>query len=177
MLPQPRPLLLSLTVALSLLATSVNHVNAEITLHLSSSFAFPEIASKSMVLHDTEFTLETRETPNEGTTTGNSTRRALEIRTTQAKVPHIPSASSRRTSPRLRYELPKEQQFRLGVPSLQQGLHAPAPDITDRRTLLNLAWASWDAYHPMPDEGKWYDLDGVNWVSIQFTPIAMSNQG
>lgn len=40
-----------------------------------------------------------------------------------------------------------------------------APDVTDRRTLGNLAKAAWDAYYPAPNNNNWYDLDGANWVS------------
>jgi putative lipase involved disintegration of autophagic bodies len=40
-----------------------------------------------------------------------------------------------------------------------------APDVSDRNTLLNLARASWDAYHPMPEaSASWYPLEGFNWV-------------
>ncbi|KAF9510887.1 hypothetical protein BS47DRAFT_36433 [Hydnum rufescens UP504] len=43
----------------------------------------------------------------------------------------------------------------------------PAPDVSDRSTLLNLARASWDAYHPMPEaSAKWYPLEGFNCCSI-----------
>ncbi|KAF8333153.1 Alpha/Beta hydrolase protein [Cantharellus anzutake] len=38
------------------------------------------------------------------------------------------------------------------------------PDETDRETLLGLAYASWDAYHPFPtNDTKWYTLDGFDW--------------
>jgi len=44
----------------------------------------------------------------------------------------------------------------------------PAPDVSDRSTLLNLARGSWDAYHPMPEaSAKWYPVEGFNW-SVPF---------
>ena len=44
------------------------------------------------------------------------------------------------------------------------------PDVSDRGTLLNLARAAWDAYHPNPNDDKdWYDIDGVNWVCDSHT--------
>jgi hypothetical protein len=43
----------------------------------------------------------------------------------------------------------------------------PAPDVSDRSTLLNLARGSWDAYHPMPEaSANWYPLEGFNWVRV-----------
>lgn len=39
------------------------------------------------------------------------------------------------------------------------------PDVTDRLTLLNLAKATWDAYHPTPSHGDWTDVEGHSWVS------------
>ncbi|KAF8308981.1 alpha/beta-hydrolase [Clavulina sp. PMI_390] len=40
-----------------------------------------------------------------------------------------------------------------------------APNVTDRSTLLNLARASWDAYHSAPSPDRWYDIHGLNWTS------------
>ena len=41
------------------------------------------------------------------------------------------------------------------------------PDEKDRVTLLGLAYASWDAYHPFPhNDTKWYSLEGFDWVMI-----------
>lgn len=38
------------------------------------------------------------------------------------------------------------------------------PDEKDRLTLLGLAYASWDAYHPFPyNDTKWYSLDEFDW--------------
>jgi hypothetical protein len=42
--------------------------------------------------------------------------------------------------------------------------YGAAPKTRDRGTLLNLARACWDAYHPMPGDKGWYDIHGVNWV-------------
>jgi len=46
------------------------------------------------------------------------------------------------------------------------GAAALRPDVGDRETLVNLAKASGDAYSPGPNPDGWYDIDGVNWVSV-----------
>lgn len=47
-------------------------------------------------------------------------------------------------------------------------LRVASPDVADRETLLNLARASWDAYHPTPTPGNWHDIHGLNWVRAEF---------
>lgn len=137
---------LSLAFGTSLLPSS--YADSSLTFHLANSFAFPETTSSSMILNNAPDDLD------------EASASPLRARTVNAILPS-PRASSRAGL---------ETSSSLWNPVGQTPLVTPeqstsiSPDVGDRETLLNLARASWDAYHPIPDDEKWYDIHGVNWV-------------
>jgi hypothetical protein len=121
--------------------------NAALIFHLENSWAFPEAASSSLILKDTRHEVD-------GTRVSS-----LRIRTVNISVP-TPRSEIIGDFKHPQEQAPAQEWFRLPP------REAPAPDVEDRETLVNLAKASWDAYYPNPSPHRWYDIDGLNWVSV-----------
>lgn len=119
---------------------------AEVDFHLEKSWAFPETKSTSLILKDTRGEID-------GSQVAHFSARSVNV--------SIASVSSRGT---IGGEHHMRQAPILGGPLKTFDASIPAPDVTDRATLVNLAKAAWDAYYPAPSDREWYDLDGVNWV-------------
>jgi hypothetical protein len=138
----------------TLLALSlVSLCRADVIFHLAHSWAFPGMDSRSMILQDIP-----------GSEVQGSRPAALRARTivTSISQPHFYPSIENDTTP----DSPRAntQQTPITSRGSSEFLQVASPDIADRETLLNLAKASWDAYHPIPTPDKWYDIHGLNWV-------------
>lgn len=122
-------------------------IDAALTFHLENSWAFSEAASSSLVLKDTHSQVD-------GTQVSS-----LRIRTVSANIT-VPQNEFLGDFKHFQQQAPAQEPLRLPTRD------APAPDVEDRETLVNLAKASWDAYYPNPSPHGWYDIDGFNWVSV-----------
>lgn len=121
-----------------------------------------------MILHDAEapsFDLEelSYSPPSLHTRTVKSTIRATSNNPRDAESLSVPVDFFDETSP----QTPLATDWRANALK-EQGVDVVAPDVSDRATLLNLARASWDAYHSTPTPNRWYDIDGMNWVRFSF---------
>lgn len=78
---------------------------------------------------------------------------AFSIQSSEIEPVDVPRSQSRGKTRRESHDAPTGASVFVG------------PDVTDRLTLLNLAKATWDAYHPTPSHGHWTDVEGHSWVS------------
>lgn len=143
---QTRAMVSLLLLFLSLGASPFISCRAEVNFYLEKSWAFPEETSSSLILKDTRGEVD-------GTRVSSLTARSMNL---SAPVTAPYNAA---------YLNPQLPQALLGKESGSDSQSFAAPDITDRKTLVNLAKAAWDAYYPAPNNDDWYGLDGVNWVS------------
>lgn len=158
-----RPRALSLLLfSSSLLGQSFGE---QITFRPVKSWAIPDEAPSTLILKDT---------PGEDVGP-RSAPLILRSASTNSSFPstfYAPSRAARFGDPTALINPPVGQQIPF-LPSAgeqfadwDRQVEIAGPDITDRETLLNLARAAWDAYHPMPGDKGWYDIHGVNWVCV-----------
>lgn len=135
----------------------------DVSFQLAHSWAFPEVASSSMILHDTE-------APSSGLEGLSNSLPSLRARTVKTTI----RAPSRHSGDPGSLSVPVDffdellPQTPVAAALTEQGVEVFAPNVSDRSTLLNLARASWDAYHSTPTPDRWYDIDGMNWVRFSF---------
>lgn len=138
---------------------------ADVLLYPTHSWAFPGAASSSMIIQDTPCTDE------EGSLLPPLRARATTVNIRASDASGDGSISENRPD--------HDRQIALGLPLNARDNEVPAPDVGDRETLLNLARASWDAYHSTPKPDHWYDIHGMNWVRSdplgQHNPSACSS--
>lgn len=171
-------LITNLSISLNFAATAGAHspVNEEIPFRLAQSWGFHQDLSASNTLLLTEHGAP-------GDLYADNVGE-LRVRASSDKVlvprgePSVRKMRRRRLHPFNAAEVfgshPRQQLLSSDAQNLisQGGLEAEAlaPNVSDRFTLLNLARAAWDAYHPQPgDGGDWLDVDGLNWVCIFFS--------
>jgi hypothetical protein len=135
---------------------------ADVTFHLAHSWAFPEADSLSMILQDSP-----------SSDVQGSKLTPLRARTTITSISR-PPFDSLSTEDVLSLEslIANDQQISVISKEPDALLHVASPDVADRETLLNLARASWDAYHPTPTPDHWYDIHGLNWVRSEYGHVA-----
>lgn len=137
------------------------------SLNLSCSFALSEPRSASTVTLEKRFSwLHTDEAPivlrsKEATDAHALSHPPLHLLSYESSILR-PRDSGMFEEARIRYV--ERQQ---SMPIEMEETSTLKPDEKDRLTLLGLAYASWDAYHPFPyNDTKWYSLDEFDWVII-----------
>lgn len=147
----------------------------DVSFQSAHSWAFPEAASSSMILQDTE-------TPSSDHVTASHLPPALRVRTLRASARTLVKSDSSTNSlvsldflDDLGAQFPVASHSKLAESTdSDTDTDILAPDVSDRETLLNLARASWDAYHSAPKPDNWYDIHGMNWVRAVFSYLLNS---
>lgn len=125
--------------------------SADVSFQLAHSWAFPEAASSSLILQDAP-----------SSDVEGATMASLRARTVRTTI-HA-SSGSRYSAMPLEHMEDYDSQAPIFSNAAVGPIEVDSPDVADRETLLNLARASWDAYHSIPKPDHWYDIDGMNWV-------------
>lgn len=139
-------------IVYTFIASSLVSAASENTLSfsLSHSWNFPETKSRSLILND-------RGTPIDVI---QSLKKPLKARVAVQEGSSATYSAEDTLRGQTIFDSPSERIVG------DSEAPSPAPDVTDRYTLVNLAKASWDAYYPGPEDSHWYDIDGMNWVSV-----------